>query len=138
MAIVNLRGVLLTGAVPTDGSEPLTPGVQPVMWPQGQDGSLALAIVDPAGVKVNIAGSSIKFAMRARATDAPVLEISGSVTDAANGLASIAIAAENTSGLATDIYRFDVWLSLAGARSQIVPPSNFSVQAAELPPADGP
>lgn len=139
MAILNVTGVLQTGAAPTDGSEPLAPETQPLAWPAGQSGSIALAVVDPLGAPVNITGATLKLAVKRLATDAaPVLEVTGSVTSGAGGLASFPFVTANTSALAVEIYRYDVWISLSGARSQVVPASNFSIRAAELPPADLP
>jgi hypothetical protein len=138
MAIVNVRGVLLTGAVPTDGGEPFVPAPQPVVWPAGQEGAIVVTVVDPTGDLVDVTGATAKMAVKARAADAPVLEVAGTLSDPTHGKISFPLVAANTSGLRIDIYRADWWIKISGVRSQVIPPSNFSVPAAELPSTDGP
>jgi hypothetical protein len=141
MAILNVQGVLLTGAVPTDGSPPLAPYVQPLAWPAGEDGSIALAVVDPLGVAASIAGWVLTLAARLLQGDvAPELKIAGAlVGGGTGGLATFAIPAAATSALLIDIYRYEIWgKDGSNTRHRLVPSSNFSLLAADLLVGEGP
>jgi hypothetical protein len=141
MAILNVQGVLLTGVVPADGSPPLAPYAQELAWPAGEDGSIALAVVDPLGAAVNIAGWTVTLAARLLQNDAaPEIKINGTlVSGGAGGLATFAIPAAATSALPVDIYRYEIWgKDGSNTRHRLVPSSNFSLLAADLLVGEGP
>jgi hypothetical protein len=138
MPVLSLQGVLLNGTAPAAGVQPLAPAQQTIHWPSGEDGTVKLAVVDPTGAVVNVAGGSFKLGLRHRFSDtAPVLSRAGTITDAPNGKVSFALAAADTSALDVDTYRYDVWYTDSGGkRWQVVPASDFVIGEIELKPSE--
>lgn len=127
--IVNVTGVLNTGILPTDGSEPLEPFSQPIVWPRGEEGAIKILVVDQLGAPVDLTagGAALSMSVRHAATDsAPQLHVAGASL-AADGTASFPLVAGDTLTQVIDIYRADFWLTKSGTRSQIIPGSNFTI-----------
>lgn len=138
--IVNIVGVLQTGAVPADGSEPMRPTVQPISWPIGAGGGVAITVVDPLGDPVNLSGSSLAFCVRRKTGDAsPTINRASTLTAPLTGGAFFPLSPSDTQALARDILRHDAWHTGAdGVPSQIVLASNFSLDEVELRPGEAP
>lgn len=126
--VINLRCVVPSGAVATDGTPPIEPFSQPVLWPRGTGGTIKMAFVDELGAPVNITGATVTFSVRRLDTDdVPALHVVAALTTPAAGLAAATLVATDTSTKAIDIYRHDVWITLAGVPTQAVPGSNFTI-----------
>jgi hypothetical protein len=129
--LLRITGVYLTGTLPT-GVVPRTPAPAPLPWARGADGTIQVVVIDESGAPVNLASSSLVLGCRRLDSDSiPLFTRAGTVTDAVNGVCDFAIAAADTEGLAPGGYRYDVWLTDASGRQQIVRASAFTVLESE-------
>jgi hypothetical protein len=123
--VVRLRGVLVTGAATTPESA-LLPASIAVRWPAGDDGEIAVDVVDDAGAVYDTTGESYVLTVRRRRRDdQPVICRAG--TPGADGRVTFELEEADTADLEPGEYRYDVQRIDEGARAQVVPAAPFYV-----------
>lgn len=127
--IIDLSCVIADGSEPAGSIAPAEPTVQHISWPRAESGVLRLLVFKADRTVANIMGGSIAFAVRRHYhDDSPSIALTATLTDAAHGLAEVAIAIADTEDLIVDTYRYDIqYTDAAGARWQIVPASDFDI-----------
>ena len=137
--VINLQAVYENGTIPAADVVPLEASPAPLSWPQGEDGSIIVSVVDPAGNAIDLTGFTAKLGVRLFPFDAaPLIVKSGTIATPANGQISFALAGADTAALSPDGYRWDAWITqtAGGARHQVVPASSFELLEADLLPTE--
>lgn len=126
--IVELTAVLLNGADPPAPQTPRRQKVQNIEWPSGVAGEIVVTLVDEAGAVPDLTGATYAFTVRRRPSDAtPIIARQGTFVSA--GKFKFALGSGDTSGSGKPLamYRYDVHITLAGKRWQVVPAGNFRI-----------
>lgn len=104
---------------------------QPKTIFQGNSKTFPLSVVQESdGQAVDLTGASIEFEVKTQrgGGDPAAIIVAGTITDAANGLAEIALDPSHTKDLDPGLYRYDVVLvTAASKRYTIIPPSDFRI-----------
>ena len=138
MVVIQLTGIV------RDGSGGLVPTSQRIAWVQGEDGEIWLdlkkadgTVFDPTAVAV-----SLHLAVRPKNTTGqddgrPLVAREGTDADAVLGRVKFSIASSATLQMAPrKTYRYDVNLTVSGARQQVVPVSDFRLEPIVSMPGD--
>lgn len=127
--VINLFGVLADGSEPAGSIAPAEPTVQHIRWPRAESGVINLLVFKADRTVADLTAGSISFVARRHYHDEePSIEIDATLTDAANGVAEVAIAIDDTNDLIVDTYRYDIqYTDVDGVRWQIIPASDFEI-----------
>ncbi len=117
-----------------------TPTAPTITLPKATDATISLTVRNSDNTRTSITGAAITLTVRKALTDAtPTISRLGTITDAANGVATFSIAQSDTSDLATGDYLYSVeavWVG--GAREQLVKVSPLKLVPTVGLPSDTP
>lgn len=107
-----------------------------ITMPRGDDRTIEVTVTDSAGSSVNLAGASIKFTVKKKATDSvnkfqltsgDIAEIE--LTNPANGIFQVKLVPANTSGLDPGEYQFDIEVTTSEGKVFTVIIAKLIIQA---------
>lgn len=114
----SLNGVWLNGTVGT-----VKPSVQEFRIPAGETFDVDMAVVDPAGVAVDLTDHTSTMYIKRTLGDPAILTVSGVVNvDPTTGLVTFSFDGTDTATF-SGLYYYDVWIAKALDTNRIVPPS---------------
>ena len=129
---INLIALLNDGSPPRAGV--LTDARQTVTLPQGSDVSLRVAVVTPTGAPVDLSQPGTELILTCKRK--PLYQVA--IVKRANltqgrGIGVFTLEPGDTWGLVPGQYLYDVWLTLDGARSAVIPASMLQLTASVAP-----
>lgn len=125
MLKLNVIGVLQDGTAPSAGV-PANPALA-LEAPAGADFAVALKVLRPSGQPAELAGATLLLTLKKKAIDAQVL-VARLGTAGVGGQAEFRFVPSDTQSLEAGFYAYDIWLTDAEGRHQVVPTSPFQLQ----------
>ena len=129
MATIFLNGLVENG---TNTNEALAPfdSYMPLRVTQGTSLKIVLTVMYPDGLRVDLSQGSplLTFTVKQNSLDwMPQVTATGTVTDAAQGIAEFNITPDAFKQFQPGRFVYDIWLVQAGERNPVVPTSPFAL-----------
>lgn len=127
-AVLKVQGVFVDGSTPVNTVKV----TQTLHVPLGTDADVRVAVVNSAGVAVDLTEASAQLAVKQYASDpAPLFTVAGVIGAPASGVVDFAVSEANTNGIGAGQFLFDVVVTFGDAKkTQVVPASCFVVDPA--------
>lgn len=105
---------------------------------KGESKLLVFTVYDSANARVDLTGASIEFqvnyplgppyaALIAKSTSAGGVSLGNQSDPTTRGDFSVSLTPDDTKNLTAKRYKYDVWVTIAGVRRAVVPPSDFNL-----------
>lgn len=132
--VIKVQGVYENGAVPSSTAPPLVAVEVPISFAAGEDVTIEMTVVDPAGEPVDITDMDFSLGIREFDFDAdPKVARNGVVQDGPAGRVDYTLVPIDTKDLsAPGPYRWSSWVVDAGRGSQLVLASDLELRAPGL------